>query len=72
MAGVAEIARAYGFNANQLFKWRRAQERGELSEPGTALVPVTVSSAGDDISEAAEVSASSGEVRFTSSFPVKQ
>jgi len=60
MASVAEIARAYGLNANQLFKWRRAHERGELIEPGTALIPVTVSSAGDDISAAAEVSASSG------------
>ena len=60
MASVAEIARAYGLNANQLFKWRRAHERGELSEPGTALIPVTVSSGGDDFSEAAEVRSSSG------------
>jgi transposase len=26
---VAEVARAHGLNANQVFKWRRAFERGE-------------------------------------------
>ena len=30
---VAEVARAHGVNANQVFTWRRAFERGELSEP---------------------------------------
>jgi transposase len=47
-ASVALVARAHGVNANQVFKWRRAFERGELSEPGaafTGLVPVTVSAA---------------------------
>jgi transposase-like protein len=29
-------------NANQLFKWRRAFERGELSESNVALIPVRV------------------------------
>ena len=29
-ASVALIARAHGLNANQVFKWRRAFERGEL------------------------------------------
>ena len=43
-ASVAEIARAHGVNANQVFKWRRAFERGELSEPCAALIPVTVAS----------------------------
>ena len=43
-ASVAEVARAHGLNANQLFKWRRAFERGELNETGFALLPVTVSS----------------------------
>lgn len=43
-ASVAEVARAQGVNANQLFKWRRAFERGELSEPCSALVPVTIAS----------------------------
>src|SRR5271168_169425 len=45
-ASVALVARAHGVNANQVFKWRRAFERGELSEPGvasTGLLPVTVS-----------------------------
>ena len=41
-ASVAEVARAHGVNANQVFKWRRAFERGELIEPCTALLPVTV------------------------------
>ena len=41
-ASVAEVARAHGVNANQVFKWRRAFERGELSEPCSALIPVTV------------------------------
>ena len=30
---MAEVARAHGMNANQVFKWRRAFERGELREP---------------------------------------
>ena len=30
-------------NANQLFKWRRAFERGELSESSVALIPVKLS-----------------------------
>ena len=44
-ASVAEVAQAHGLNANQVFKWRRAFERGELVEAGaasTALLPVTV------------------------------
>lgn len=45
-ASVAEVARAHGVNANQVFKWRRLFERGELVEAGatsTALLPVSVS-----------------------------
>jgi transposase len=45
-ASVALVARAHGVNANQVFKWRRAFDRGELGEPATvstALLPVTVS-----------------------------
>jgi transposase len=34
---VAEVARAHGVNANQVFTWRRAFERGELNEPSVAL-----------------------------------
>ena len=43
---VARVARAHGVNANQVFVWRRAFERGELVESAslsTALLPVTVS-----------------------------
>ena len=54
-ASVAEVARAHGVNANQVFKWRRAFERGELSEPSMALIPVTVTSSGEDSRETEEV-----------------
>jgi transposase len=53
-ASVAEVARAHGLNANQVFKWRRAFERGELSEPCAALLPVTVSGPSDPEIERAE------------------
>lgn len=43
-ASVAEVARVHGMNANQLFSWRRAFQRGELSEPSGAMVPVRISS----------------------------
>jgi transposase len=49
-ASVALVARAHGLNANQVFKWRRAFERGELVEAGaasTALLPVTVTAPGE-------------------------
>jgi transposase len=45
-ASVAGIALANGMNANQLFRWKRQYERGELKPRGskraTALVPVTI------------------------------
>jgi transposase len=53
-ASVAEIARAHGVNANQVFKWRRALERGELIESYSALLPVTVSTSGEPPSEVLE------------------
>lgn len=53
-ASVAEVARAHGLNANQVFKWRRAFERGELIESCSALLPVTVSSPREPESEAVE------------------
>jgi transposase len=53
-ASVAEIARVHGVNANQVFKWRRAFERGELSEAGLALLPVTVSSPSEPENHVAE------------------
>src|ERR1700691_5104688 len=45
-ASVALVARAHGVNANQVFKWRGALKRGELTEPEaapTALLPVMLS-----------------------------
>jgi transposase-like protein len=35
-------------NANQLFKWRRAFERGELNNSCAALIPVSVSNCEDE------------------------
>jgi transposase-like protein len=52
-------------NANQVFKWRRAFERGELTErssESTALLPVTVSAP----SEAATWEASAQPLPATS------
>jgi transposase len=33
-ASVAEVARAHGVNANQVFKWRRLFESGQLPDQG--------------------------------------
>ena len=47
-ASVALVARAQGVNANQVFAWRRALERGELSEPTVAspgLLPISIEAA---------------------------
>ena len=46
-ASVSEVARAHGVNENQVFKWRRAWERGELTDGYAALLPVSVSSLGE-------------------------
>jgi transposase len=54
-ASVAQVAQAHGVNANQVFKWRRAFERGEVPEPSVALVPVTVDSPGNESRETEEV-----------------
>ena len=54
-ASVAEVGRAHGVNANQLFKWRRQYERGQLGKaglPSTALLPVTISADEDVMPEA--------------------
>ena len=43
----AQVAQANGLNANQLFTWRRAFHRGELTEvaaASSAFLPVIVSS----------------------------
>jgi transposase len=53
-ASVAEIARAHGVNANQVFKWRRGLERGELIEWYSAWLPVTVSTSTERASEVVE------------------
>lgn len=45
-ASVAEIARAHGVNANQVFTWRKSFEKGQLRDAGggsTALLPVAIS-----------------------------
>ncbi len=46
-ASVALVARAHGVNANQVFKWRREYERGELPEAASPsfLLPVVLSGA---------------------------
>jgi transposase len=45
-ASVASVALANGVNANQVFRWKRQYERGDLqpgrSKSATALVPVTM------------------------------
>jgi|SRR5215469_6538565 len=64
-ASVAEVARRCGVNANQVFKWRRALERGELVDGCAALLPVRVVSATGPISEGAEKQAeSSGAIHI--------
>jgi len=59
---VAEIARSHGVNANQVFKWRRLFERGQLSEAVTesmALLPVSISADVEVPDETADVQACS-------------
>lgn len=63
-ASVAEVARANGVNANQVFTWRRAFERGELSEPSVALIPVTVSNPEDERREPEAVASSGGSIHI--------
>ena len=57
-ASVALVARAHGVNANQVFKWRRALKRGELSESAaasTALLAVTLSAPSESANGTGEV-----------------
>jgi transposase len=59
-ASVAEIARAHGVNANQVFKWRRLFERGQLGDGAgraTALLPVAISAEIDTMPEGIEETA---------------
>ena len=63
-ASVAQVAQAHGVNANQVFKWRRAFDRGELSESSVALVPVTVAGRDDESRETEEVVRSAGSIHI--------
>ena len=59
-ASVALVARAYGVNANQVFKWRRALKRGELNEASaasTAMLPVSLSGSHEITGELREADA---------------
>lgn len=50
-ASVAEVARAHGVNANQVFKWRQDYRSGLLLEAGetaTSLIPVVVAPASSE------------------------
>ena len=49
-ASVARVAQAEGVNANQVFLWRRACQRGELL-PGSALLPVEIEADADSSAE---------------------
>lgn len=66
-ASVAEIARAHGVNANQVFKWRRLFERGQLSTAGassTALLPVTITTDLEEPDMAAGMRTPSGAIHI--------
>ena len=54
-ASVARVALKYGVNANQVFKWRREFERGELTDACGALIPVTVKGASESSSVTEQV-----------------
>jgi transposase len=59
-ASVALVARAHSVNANQVFKWRRALKRGELTEPElapTALLPVMLAASSITADPAGQVDA---------------
>jgi len=52
-ARVALVGRAHGVNAKQVFKWRRALKRGELSEistTSTSLLPIVVAAPSEAVS----------------------
>jgi transposase len=67
-ASVALVARAHGVNAKQVFKWRRAFERGELVEPGaaasTALLPVRLSAFCEPAAQEREPAVSTGAIHI--------
>ena len=49
-ASVARVAQAEGVNANQVFLWRRAYQKGELLSR-SALVPVVIAADGRSAAE---------------------
>jgi transposase len=69
-ASVSQVAQVNGVNANQVFKWRRAFERGELAElssRSTALLPVTVSASCEAMTQEASAQpqpATSGSIHI--------
>ena len=54
-ASVALVARAHRVNANQVFKWRREFERGELEDGCAALIPVMISGASESAGDGKQV-----------------
>lgn len=65
-ASVARVAQAQGVNANQVFLWRRAYQKGELL-PGSALLPVVIEADG---SRAAEFTSELDAAQVASEQPV--
>ena len=62
-ASVARVAQAEGVNANQVFLWRRAFQKGELL-PGSALLPVVIEAdaeSGADLTSDLEVAQAAPE-----------
>jgi transposase len=71
-ASVASVALANGVNANQVFRWKRQYERGDLQSPtskaATALVPVTIAAEpAPEASDSAPVQQCAGSI--TIEFP---
>jgi transposase len=56
-ASVALVARAHGVNANQVFKWRREYELGELPQgsPPSSLLPVVLSGCDSPLTTSASI-----------------
>ena len=44
-ASVSLVARAHDVNANQVFKWRRQYQQGDLDNSPTTLLPVKITDA---------------------------
>lgn len=63
-ASVATVARAEGVNANQVFRWRRAFERGELVEPASSAALVAVRIAQEPQDESADEAHACGSIHI--------